>query len=64
VKQLSHLPILGDPSHGYGRRDKVSPMACAAVAAGGDGLFLEVHPDPERALSDGRTACFRNSSRN
>jgi 3-deoxy-7-phosphoheptulonate synthase len=58
VKQLSHLPIVGDPSHGTGRRDKVSPMACAAVAAGGDGLLLEVHPDPERALSDGAQSLF------
>jgi 3-deoxy-7-phosphoheptulonate synthase len=53
VKQLSHLPILGDPSHGTGRRDKVLPMARAAVAAGADGLLVEVHPDPDRALSDG-----------
>ncbi len=53
VKQLSHLPILGDPSHGTGRRDKVLPMARAAVAAGADGLLVEVHPDPDHALSDG-----------
>jgi len=53
VKKLSHLPILGDPSHGTGRRDKVAPMARAAVAAGADGLLVEVHPDPDRALSDG-----------
>jgi len=53
VKKLSHLPILGDPSHGTGRRDKVAPMARAAVAAGADGLIIEVHPDPDRALSDG-----------
>ena len=53
VKQLSHLPILADPSHGTGRRDKVIPMARAAVAAGADGLLVEVHPDPDRALSDG-----------
>ena len=53
VKKLSHLPIIGDPSHGTGRRDKVVPMARAAVAAGADGLLVEVHPDPDRALSDG-----------
>ena len=53
VKKLSHLPILADPSHGTGRRDKVPPMARAAVAAGADGLLLEVHNDPEHALSDG-----------
>jgi 3-deoxy-7-phosphoheptulonate synthase len=53
VKGLSHLPILADPSHGTGRRDKVLPMARAAIAAGADGLLVEVHPDPEHALSDG-----------
>ncbi|MBI4876311.1 MAG: 3-deoxy-7-phosphoheptulonate synthase [Acidobacteria bacterium] len=53
VKKLSHLPIIADPSHGTGRRDKVLPMARAAVAAGADGLIVEVHPDPDRALSDG-----------
>ena len=53
VKKLSHLPIIGYPSHGTGRRDKVSPMARAAVAAGADGLLIEVHPDPDHALSDG-----------
>jgi len=53
VKKLSHLPIVADPSHGTGRRDKVGPMARAAVAAGADGLMIEVHPDPDRALSDG-----------
>ena len=53
VKKLSHLPIVGDPSHGTGRRDMVAPMARAAVAAGADGLMVEVHPDPDRALSDG-----------
>ncbi len=53
IKSLSHLPIFADPSHGTGRRDKVGPMARAAVAAGADGLIIEVHPDPERALSDG-----------
>jgi len=53
IKKLSHLPILADPSHGTGRRDKVLPMARAAIAAGADGLLLEVHNDPEHALSDG-----------
>ncbi len=53
VKKLSHLPIVADPSHGTGRRDKVTPMARAAVAAGADGLIIEVHQDPDRALSDG-----------
>ncbi|MBM3748139.1 MAG: 3-deoxy-7-phosphoheptulonate synthase [Acidobacteria bacterium] len=53
VKKLSHLPIIADPSHGTGRRDKVLPMARAAVAAGADGLLIEVHCDPDHALSDG-----------
>jgi len=53
VHKLSHLPIVADPSHGTGRRDKVIPMARAAVAAGADGLIIEVHNDPEHALSDG-----------
>jgi 3-deoxy-7-phosphoheptulonate synthase len=53
VKKLSHLPIVADPSHGTGRRDKVAPMARAALAAGADGLLIEVHPDPDHALSDG-----------
>ncbi len=53
VQQLSHLPVIGDPSHGTGRRDKVAPMARAAVAAGADGLIIEVHHDPDHALSDG-----------
>ena len=53
VKRLSHLPILVDPSHGTGRRDKVSPLSRAAAAVGADGLMIEVHHDPDRALSDG-----------
>jgi 3-deoxy-7-phosphoheptulonate synthase len=53
IKKLSHLPIVADPSHGTGRRDFVAPMARAALAAGADGLLLEIHPDPDRALSDG-----------
>jgi 3-deoxy-7-phosphoheptulonate synthase len=53
VKQLSHLPIVVDPSHGTGRRDYVPSMALASLAAGADGLLIEVHPDPDHALSDG-----------
>jgi 3-deoxy-7-phosphoheptulonate synthase len=53
VKKLSHLPIVGDPSHGTGRREMVAPMARAAIAAGADGLIVEVHPDPDKAASDG-----------
>jgi len=53
VHSLSHLPIIADPSHGTGVRAKVIPMARAAIAAGADGLIIEVHPDPDRALSDG-----------
>ncbi len=58
VKKLSHLPIIADPSHGTGRRDKVAPMARAAVAAGADGLIIEVHCDPDHALSDGAQSLF------
>jgi 3-deoxy-7-phosphoheptulonate synthase len=58
VKELSHLPIVADPSHGTGRRSKVPPMARAAVAAGADGLLVEVHPQPDRALSDGEQSLF------
>ena len=58
VKSLSHLPIIADPSHGTGIRSKVIPMARAAVAAGADGLMVEVHPDPERALSDGAQSLY------
>jgi 3-deoxy-7-phosphoheptulonate synthase len=53
AKAVCHLPILVDPSHGTGRRDYVPPMALAALAAGADGLLLEVHPNPDRAMSDG-----------
>ncbi len=53
VQSLSHLPIIADPSHGTGKRDKVLPMSLAAIAAGASGLIVEVHPAPERALSDG-----------
>jgi len=58
IKQLSHLPIIADPSHGTGRRDKVAPMARAAVAAGCDGLIIEVHCDHDHALSDGAQSMF------
>lgn len=53
IKSKSHLPIIVDPSHGTGRRDLIKPMAMAAIAAGADGLIIEVHPDPKSALSDG-----------
>ncbi len=53
VKQLSHLPIIVDPSHGTGRHDLVVPMSRAAIAAGADGLMIEVHPHPADAFSDG-----------
>jgi len=58
VQSLSHLPIIADPSHGTGRRDKVIPMARAAVAAGADGVMVEVHPEPDRALSDGDQSLY------
>jgi 3-deoxy-7-phosphoheptulonate synthase len=60
IHKLSHLPIIADPSHGTGRRDKVPPMARAALAAGADGLLIEVHHDPERALSDGAQSLYPN----
>ena len=53
IKELSHLPIIVDPSHGTGRRPYVTPMALAGLAAGADGVMVEIHPDPEHALSDG-----------
>jgi 3-deoxy-7-phosphoheptulonate synthase len=58
VHNLSHLPIIADPSHGTGVRDKVIPMARAAVAAGADGIMIEVHPNPEEALSDGAQTLY------
>jgi len=58
VKKLSHLPVIADPSHGAGRRDMVAPLARAAVAAGADGLVVEVHCDPDHALSDGAQSMF------
>jgi len=53
LKKLSHLPVMADPSHATGKRDLIMPMSRAAVAAGADSLMIEVHPTPERALSDG-----------
>lgn len=53
IKRLSHLPVIVDPSHGTGKRELIRPMSRAAIAAGGDGLIIEVHPRPEKALSDG-----------
>src|SRR5436305_8010034 len=58
INKLSHLPVVADPSHGAGRRDMVVPMARAAVAAGADGLIIEVHNDPDHALSDGAQSMF------
>ena len=58
VQKLSHLPIMADPSHGTGLRDKVTPMARAAVAAGADGVLVEMHPTPDRALSDGAQSLY------
>ena len=58
VHKLSHLPIVADPSHGTGLRDKVTPMARAALAAGADGLLIEMHPNPDRALSDGAQSLY------
>jgi 3-deoxy-7-phosphoheptulonate synthase len=58
VRKLSHLPIVADPSHGTGRRDLVPPMARASVAAGADGLLMEVHHDPDHALSDGAQSLY------
>jgi 3-deoxy-7-phosphoheptulonate synthase len=58
VHKLSHLPIISDPSHGTGLRDKVAPMACASLAAGADALLIEVHPSPDQALSDGAQSLY------
>ena len=60
MKKLSHLPVIADPSHGTGRRDKVLPMARASVAAGADGLMIEVHHDPDHAMSDGSQSLYPN----
>jgi len=58
IDKLSHLPIVGDPSHATGRRDKVAPVARAVVAAGADGLLIEVHHDPEKAVCDGPQSLY------
>ena len=58
IKKLSHLPIFTDPSHGTGIRDKVIPMARASVAAGADGIIVEVHHDPDHARSDGAQSLY------
>ena len=58
IRRSSHLPVMVDPSHGTGNRDFVTPMALAAVAAGADGLIVEVHPDPDEALSDGTQSLY------
>ena len=58
VQKISHLPVIADPSHATGKRDKVMPMARAIVAAGGDGLLIEVHHDPEKALCDGPQSLY------
>jgi 3-deoxy-7-phosphoheptulonate synthase len=63
VKELSHLPVIVDPSHGTGIRDKVAPMARASIAAGADGLIIEVHHDPDRALSDGAQSLYPDQFR-
>jgi 3-deoxy-7-phosphoheptulonate synthase len=61
LKQLSHLPVMVDPSHAAGKRELVAPMALAAIAAGADGLMIEAHPEPEKALSDGRQSLDFNA---
>ncbi len=58
IKKLSHLPMTSDPSHGTGLRDKVAPMACASLAAGADALLMEVHHNPDKALSDGAQSLY------
>jgi 3-deoxy-7-phosphoheptulonate synthase len=58
VQRLSHLPIMVDPSHGTGKRNKVTPMSRAAVAVGADGLLVEVHHEPDKALSDGMQSLY------
>jgi 3-deoxy-7-phosphoheptulonate synthase len=64
LKEKSHLPVVVDPSHGIGIRDFVEPMALAAVAAGADGILMEIHQEPEKAASDGaQTLNFEEASR-
>lgn len=64
IKELSHLPVFVDPSHAVGERDKVIPMALAAKAAGADGIMVEIHPEPEKALSDGKQSLYFNQFEN
>ena len=61
IKKLSHLPVLVDPSHATGKWDMVIPVAKAAVAAGADGVMVEVHQDPDQALSDGKQSLTRDN---
>jgi 3-deoxy-7-phosphoheptulonate synthase len=63
VRRESHLPIIADPSHAAGRRDLVGPLARAAVAAGADGLMIEVHHEPEKAVSDGVQSLYPDQFR-
>ena len=58
LKKLTHLPVMADPSHGVGIRDLVPPMALASVAAGADGLLMEMHPNPDKAMSDGAQSLY------
>jgi len=58
VQRLSHLPIVVDPSHGTGKRNKVTPLSRASVAVGADGLIVEVHNEPDKALSDGMQSLY------
>ena len=58
MKTLTHLPVFGDPSHGVGKRDLVAPMALASIAAGADGLLMEMHPNPDKAMSDGAQSLY------
>jgi 3-deoxy-7-phosphoheptulonate synthase len=64
LKKLTHLPVLGDPSHGVGIRDLVPPMALASVAAGADGLLMEMHPNPDKAMSDGAQSLYPEQLQN
>ena len=63
VQRLSHLPVIVDPSHAAGRRDLVVPLARAGIAAGADGVMVDVHPHPETALCDGAQALFGDTAR-
>ena len=62
LKELTHLPVVVDPSHAAGRRDLVEPLSLAAAAAGADGIIVEVHPEPEEAICDGPQRCAPPSS--